>query len=386
MRSWIPLCKTNRFISDARGHRAPGVHAERRANSTPQPVVDCRTRCEQRICSRRRSHGVRRTNVPDVCGKRSRRARSSKVQGGKAALLVVHDSSRVPSGRIRVSLREFRSPAAARASKVNASAHHLRVRVSKGKPVTCCLAVCMPRVSIAAADTRIRMHHDSGITAHDGPQDLLFTITSKNTTIPYRYSYRKIRKVADGWVVSAGEALSGTAVLDALKAHQAILFTQARRVLARDPGLFQRITAQTGVQDEQLRETLLIGAPFASDAKVWMLGLRPQDQRSNRSVGGYALNMPLEVPQDIRRSVIEQLDDFLCSAIPATKPVDYAKALARVIQTAASHAPDTSALVQFGGTFDGSGGSPESIYFEGACAELSEMSDEVFELRRQIAE
>lgn len=252
--------------------------------------------------------------------------------------------------------------------------------------MTCCLAVCMPGVSVAAADTRIRMHHDGGITAHDGPQDLSFSITSKNTTVLYRYSYRKIRKVADGWVVSAGEALSGTAVLDALKGHQAILFTQARRVLARDPGLFQRITAKTGVQDAQLRETLLIGAPFASDAKVWMLGLRRQDQRSNRRIGEYALNMPIQVPQQIRRIATEQLDDFLRSATTATKPVDYAKALARVIQTAAAHAPDTSALVQFGGTFNGRGGSLESIYFEGACAELSEMTEEVFELRRQTAE
>jgi hypothetical protein len=241
----------------------------------------------------------------------------------------------------------------------------------------------MPGVSVAAADTRIRVHHDVKVSAHDGP--LSITITGKNTTLIYPYSYRKIRKIADGWVVSAGEALSATAALDALEMHRAILFTQARRVLARDPAMLKRITAKTGVQDEQLRETFLIGAPWASHASAWMLGLREQDERSNRKIGAYAINMSLEVPEDVRRGAIEQLDDFLRSTTPGSQALEYVKALSRVIETAAAHAPDTSPIVQFGGTFAGRHGAPESIYFEGACAELHEMSSEEFELRRQVA-
>lgn len=249
--------------------------------------------------------------------------------------------------------------------------------------MTCCFAICLPNVSLAAADTRVGIHHDGQVTTHDGPHPLSVDVSSLGRTITFAYRYRKIRKVADGWAVCAGDFSSASAVLDLLRARNAIHFTQAWSTIRDDAALLSRVQAETGIAIAELSETIVIGAPVGSSAKVWTLGLRPDDPRTSRAAGAFAINWPHSVPIVERQAAETRLKNALQNT--SNTPLTFAKAMADVIATAARHASDAGPYVQIGMTLPEESGNHRSLYFEGLSSELETMSETTFRERIEVA-
>lgn len=251
--------------------------------------------------------------------------------------------------------------------------------------MTCCLAICIPGVAMAAADTRIGLGHDGQRTIHDGPHPFSAEVESLGRTLYFPYRYRKIRKIGMGWAVCAGDYSSGSAVLDALKGSESMLFTQARAVFKNDAAFFERVQQETGISIAQQMETVVIGAPLGHAANVWTLALRPHDDRTHRSAGKMATNWPESVPLVERQRATDALNKRMTAARPENKYAAYAKAMAEIIAIAGRYADDVGPFIQLGQTHQQATDTPQSIYFEGLCEELLSMSDEEFTLRCEVA-
>lgn len=249
--------------------------------------------------------------------------------------------------------------------------------------MTCCLTISLPNCSLAAADTRIGLEFDGRRLNHDGPNDLNVDVASLGRTINYPFAYRKIRRVSDGWAVCAGEYSSATEILNLLKSKEAILFTRARSLIASDTGLIERVAYATGIMPDQLRQTVILAAPFGSAAHAWILGLRPGDDRTNRRAG-IAINWPHAVPLAERARADTELRRVLALPDTHTSAFTYARALASLIDIAARHAPDVGPFIQLGQTLV-TNGAKRSIYFQGRTSELLTMSEAQFEKNIQMA-
>jgi hypothetical protein len=207
--------------------------------------------------------------------------------------------------------------------------------------------------------------------------------TGKVLTLPY--SYRKIRKISDGWAVAAGEYTSATAILDLLKQQDAILFAQARRLLIGNSLLLNSVATKTGIALDRLLDTVILAAPRGTSAAGWTLSLRPNDNRTFRRVADFAINWPLAVPQDERLAAEASLKQTLRHAHAGTTALTYAKAMGRIISTAARYAPDVGPYIQIGETLPVASSGRRSIYFEGTTAELLALDEEAFDRRCELA-
>lgn len=248
--------------------------------------------------------------------------------------------------------------------------------------MTCCLAISLPNCSLAAADTRIGLEFDGKQLNHDGPNDLNVEVAALGRTINLPFAYRKIRPVSDGWAVCAGSQASATEILNLLRSKDAILFTRARALIASDTELIERVASATGLPPAQLRETVVLAAPFGSAAHAWTLGLRHADDRTNRRAD-IAINWPHAVPLAERTRADAELRRVLALPSMQTSAFTYAKALAAIIDTAARHAPDVGPFIQLGQTLIRNG-AKRSIYFQGRTAELLAMTEAQFEENIQI--
>lgn len=252
--------------------------------------------------------------------------------------------------------------------------------------MTCCLAISINNCSLAAADTRIVLHNDLGETSHDGPHPINIEIESIGKALTIPYTYRKIRKISDGWAVCAGDYVSTTEYLDLLKKHDAILFTQARRVLVGNEALLSKLTLETGIAREQLLKTTIFGAPRGTAATGWTLSLDKADGRTHRKIEGLpAINWPYTVPDKERIAANEALRNTLRHTDSSTTPLAYAKAMGQIISTAAKFAHDVGPFIQIGITHPTNDGKERSIYFEGLTEELLNLNENDFEQRCKIA-
>ena len=249
--------------------------------------------------------------------------------------------------------------------------------------MTCCLAISLPNCSLAAADTRIGLEFDGKQLPHDGPNDLTVEVASLGRTIVFPFAYRKIRRIGDGWAVCAGEYASGTEILDLLSDRGAMLFTSARSMIASDDRWMERIANKTGIPEVQLRQTVVLAAPFGSATHTWIIGLRPNDERTNRRTG-VAINWPTTVPMADRTRADATLKAVLGLPSAQANAFIYARALAEIIDTAARHAPDVGPFIQVGQTLL-TNGAKRSIYFQGKTSDLLAMTADQFEKNIQIA-
>jgi len=251
--------------------------------------------------------------------------------------------------------------------------------------MTCCIAISINNCSLAAADTRIGLEHDGTRTNHDGPHSLSVDVASLGRTLTLPYRYRKIRLISDGWAVCAGEFASATSILDLLKQHGAILFTQARGLLVGNEPLLRRVTSETGIAREQLLETVILGAPRGTATAGWTLSLRPGDGRTHRRVDGFSISWPHAVPQKDRTTAEAALRSTLQNSNSSTLPLEYAKAMGRVISVAARFAPDVGPFIQIGETVTAATQGSRSIYFEGLTDELLSLNEPDFKQRCEVA-
>jgi hypothetical protein len=252
--------------------------------------------------------------------------------------------------------------------------------------MTCCFAICLPNLTLAAADTRVGINADGRQIMHDGPHPITIESDGSQQPIVLPYRYRKIRKIDTGWAVYAGSYASGTPAVDKLKSQKAILFTQARNSLRSDPELISRLALETGMDKTSLSKTTIIGAPFGHSSRVWTLPLDPLDTSSvNRGAkaGGHAINWPYDVPMNERVSAMGRLHGILRSA--GSSIFIYAKAMSDVIATAARHAADAGPYIQLGITIATNSGLPQSYYFEGHTSDLESMDETTFNNRLEIA-
>ena len=238
--------------------------------------------------------------------------------------------------------------------------------------MTVCLVASLPGVVVAAADTRITLHHSGDqVHVHDGPLDLRVDVASLGRTVVMPYPYRKLRYLGGGWAVVAGEFASGTLVLDELRQATASTFEQARdRLLQARTALEARARESTGVAPAQLRETVVLGAALNSGQGVWSLGLDPSDPRTKASVGDYAVNFPNDVPIAVKEQASRIFEAELLAAHSSQNAIGFVTAAARLIHAAAPFSASVSQRVQIGVTVTDPTGGHVARYFDGSTIEV----------------
>ncbi|KQV45769.1 hypothetical protein ASC95_27535 [Pelomonas sp. Root1217] len=238
--------------------------------------------------------------------------------------------------------------------------------------MTFCFIASIPGVVVAAADTRVVLHHDLGEPAvHDGPKDLPvgLALLGREAVIPYRQ--RKIRFLGAGWAVITGEFVSGSLVLDALREAKAARFNLAQSTLDRArEALEARALSEMGVPTAQLRETLVIGAELSPDGGVWTLGVGPDDPRTAANRGVFVANTPLDVPTNVAASAKQVFFNELDLSRRTGDGIRIMKAAAAFIGVVSRHSKEASARAQIGVTIKDPDTHSVSRYFDGAVDDL----------------
>ena len=242
--------------------------------------------------------------------------------------------------------------------------------------MTISIAVTLPSWSAVAADTRVRFHHDSQQTVHDGPHPLRLSIERPVTELVIPYSYRKIRRVADGWVTCAGSLAAATAAMDVLKAESAQHFTSARSALNRASQHIRVSGRILGLAESEHDETILLGAPFGSSTSVWTISLGNVQGRTHRSVGSFAINWPPDVGPAIQDETQAELRRMLAEAAELDSPGGMIRALTRVVEVASGNSIHASELVQVGQSIRSASSEIRHLYWEGPVTGLLNMTDQ----------
>lgn len=238
--------------------------------------------------------------------------------------------------------------------------------------MTVCFVAAVPGIVLAAADTRITLHHDRGTPVDDdGPRDLRVDVESLGRTVVFPYRQRKIRFLGAGWAVVAGEFASGTLLLDELRDAKVARFEQARAHLDQVRyALEERARRETGVQTEQLRQTLVIAADLTETGGAWVLGVNPNDPRSQANPGQFIANTPLDVPEAAWAQAKQLFYDELGASIQARNALGLVKAAARLVGVASKHSKEASARAQIGVTIMDPGVGQVARYFDGPVEDL----------------
>lgn len=239
--------------------------------------------------------------------------------------------------------------------------------------MTFCFVISTPGLVLAAADTRVVLRDERGVPyVHDGPNDLSVELTKlgREMVIPYRW--RKLRFLGGGWAVVAGDLASGSLVLDELRDARAARFEQARAHLSQvSDALEARAVRETGVQPEELRKTLVIGAEYVDAASsVWTVGMAPSDPRTNANRGQFAANTPVDVPAPAWMAAQQVFYDEIGLSFQRRIGVDFVKAAAKLIGQVSRHTQEASACAQIGVTLKDPGGVLVSRYFDGPVEDL----------------
>ena len=242
--------------------------------------------------------------------------------------------------------------------------------------MTFCLALAVGDISLVVADTRVNLTHDLGSQANqDGPTD--FTIFVRNPkydlTVPFRF--RKIRPVSNGWMTSAGDYLLGRKILDLIANHATASFAPIHQLLRKEyPRLKDEIQRQTGLSDEQVSGTVILGAPFGQSS-AWIISFDQSRAKTNPAVGDYVTNWPRAVPTKVQRQAQTQFDQQLQAARSESSISGLARAAVCLVATAAEYANDVGIYSQVGITIGSSLCLKESYYLQGSSRDLLSMSE-----------
>lgn len=239
--------------------------------------------------------------------------------------------------------------------------------------MTVCLVASLSGIVVAVADTRIGLTvDDDRLINHDGPGDLQVNLPQPHGTVVMPYKYRKLRYLGGGWATVAGEIANASLVLDALRQASAQRGTDAAAHLnAMRADLEDRAHLKTGVAREQLRQTVVFGAPLGTPNAAWRIGLAPVDTRTNLGPKWYVANFPGNLPDGLSESVIKRFEIDLLSAIAAQDQAGLVRACARVVAAISPHSSQVSARAQIGVTIADPRGGHVARYFDAEAERLS---------------
>jgi hypothetical protein len=241
--------------------------------------------------------------------------------------------------------------------------------------MTVCFVASHPGVVLAAADTRIGFAHPGGVLNHDGPDDLPLEVASLGRTLVYPYRQRKIRFLGDGgWAVVSGDFATASLFLDELRSASASQFHQAQAHVERvRDSVESRAQRETGIPIEQLRKTLIIGAPCAAADVVWTLASAPNDARTQADPGNYAANRPTDLTDAVWLPAESRFQDEFVAACRGANAMGMVKAAARFLSAVAPHSAEASLRAQIGVTYPDSDRGYIARYFDGVAGELANL-------------
>jgi hypothetical protein len=241
--------------------------------------------------------------------------------------------------------------------------------------MTICLVASLSGIVVAVGDTRIGLTVDEGrLLNHDGPEDLQIHLPP-HQTIVMPYKYRKIRYLGGGWATVAGEIASASLVLDELRRVSAANGTEALAHLGavRDE-LEDRAFRTTGVSRDQLRLTVVYGAPLGTPNAAWRIGFADNDTRTDVLPKWIAANFPGDLPAGLAKSVTAQFETEIRAACQAHDAIGLVRAAARVVEAVAPHSAQVSGRAQIGVSVADPGGGHVARYFDGDAVLLSRLA------------
>jgi hypothetical protein len=156
------------------------------------------------------------------------------------------------------------------------------------------------------------------------------------------------------------------------RAAKSIDFGQCELLLGKErPQLMTQLIRETGFSEDQLNQTVVMGAPPAGE--VWALAFSAAEARTQAALGQFAVNWPNEVPIVVRQTADAQFRHEVEAAFTAASVPQLMRAAAKTIAQASAHASDTSGYVQVGVTAPA--WMSKSLYIESEASVLLSMSD-----------
>lgn len=249
--------------------------------------------------------------------------------------------------------------------------------------MTACFVVQFGPLCMAAADTRISAHESGGVPAAiwDAADLPLTTAAGLNHVIPYRF--RKIRQLNRGWAVDAGCHVTGDRMLNLLNREQAASADQTAQILGQSASVELTILENMPdvTADAQLYNSYLLGVPANLDRTgVWVAQLDRASGYAVSTAREIAMNWPLAIPAAERDRAQQAFATALKSM---THMADAVRAAAALIG-AARAAPDCSAVVQIGLTWQLSPAEFQARYFHGHVDQIAAMTNDEIVSRWEV--
>lgn len=248
--------------------------------------------------------------------------------------------------------------------------------------MTACFVVQFGPMCLAAADTRVFADESSGLPPSIWDSaDLPFT-TASGLAYVISYRFRKIRQLNRGWAVTAGCFVTGERMLNLLNRDQAASAAQVAKIL--NFSAYDELKDLENLPDTdgaQLYSSSLLGVPANSDRTgVWIAQL-------DRSAG-YAVTTAKEIAMNWPSTISTEQKDraqksFAKALTSMTHMADAVRAAAALIG-AARTAPDCSAVVQVGLTWQQGPTEFQARYFHGHVDDIETMTNEQIVSRWEV--
>jgi hypothetical protein len=239
--------------------------------------------------------------------------------------------------------------------------------------MTFCFALATTAISVAAADTRLGLSFNINQQSYnDGPNDFTVSVESPKYEefIPFRM--RKIRLVKGTWIATAGDYFVGKSSLELLEKKGFVDFSEASHIL-NESDILVKMGAKTDFCEEQLRSTIILGAPLSPHG-AWVYSFNESAVKSSPAVGTYLANWPNSVPQLEKSNASSIFETEMKAAIDGGNLDGVIKAAARVTNASSASCSESGPFVQIGLTVASSPYRKDSFYIQGLASEILNMS------------
>ncbi len=238
--------------------------------------------------------------------------------------------------------------------------------------MTCTVTLALPGLNLTAADTRLNLRSTDGSEVKvDGPDDINLVLKS-GASLVLPYHYRKLRRIAEGWMAGTGDFVAVQLVLERLHALGTLEFEQLAHFWETERDNLRTLARrETGVTGGDLDQTTILIATHAAGPKVLALHFSMASP-AIAAVGNYVITWPPDLQLDVSRLASTNFEQAVNTATDVHAIV---KSAIEVVRTAAQWSWTVGPQVQVGFTTGAGSQGARHFYLSGDASSLAQLSD-----------
>lgn len=246
--------------------------------------------------------------------------------------------------------------------------------------MTCTVTLALPGLNLTAADTRLNLRSTDGSEVKiDGPGNL---VLESGASLVLPYHYRKLRRIAEGWMAGTGDFVAVKLALERLHALGTLEFERLAHFWETERDNLRTLARrEIGFTGGDLDQTTILIATHAAGPKVLALHFLMASP-AIAAVGNYVITWPPGLQPEVSRLASTNFEQAVNTANTTANVHAIVRSAIEVVRTAAQWSWTVGPQVQVGFTTGAGSQGARHFYLSGDASILAQLSD--VELQRVI--